>query len=417
MSKRKKKGFITKLFSMLVASSCILTSGCSSKEEKHVDLEITASTTQVDYTKDGDPVAPLSLVSITRKKDDDTSKKKDESDKEKADENSKKSDDSSKNDSSKSKKEADDKTPKEAKAYIEDGLEVVKVYPEVIDTSKVGEVEVFFTVKDTENDDYESQLSQTFEVVDKSAPQFKLTDKTVSISANSDFKPESYIKDDAGLTKVDAEPAEDATFDKGWYTIDSNVDTSKAGSYTVKYHAVGNGGGTTDLTLKVTVEEVTSSASADTSSKNESTSSKKNNSKANSSTKAKANANSNATATQQNNQTAADVTGGDMYNGVIQTQGCKKKTVHHDAITKETQYQEWVEDKAAWKEEYYVCNSCGQSFTTWEDASNHAEEMMDNGDTSHTWRNAVDFHPAEGHYETKTKTEIITPAYDEQVCE
>ena len=114
---------------------------------------------------------------------------------------------------------------------------------------------------------------------------------------------------------------------------------------------------------------------------------------------------------------AANATGNDTYNGVLQTPGCKKTTVHHDAITKETSYQEWVEDKPAWTEYVQKCNSCGAEFATDDEAANHAWEMQYKGDNSHTWSEVPKYHDAEGHYETRTKTEVIVPAYDEQVCE
>lgn len=366
------------VFITLVSATMIASSGCTSVTKDTLEVEIDAISDEIAYNENGEAVDPLTLVSITRKG-----------------------------------------TDAEDKAYIEEDLEVTKVSPEVIDTSKIGEVTVYYTVKDTE-DNSEAELSHTFEVVDKTAPAFKLKDSKATVKANADFKPESYIKDDAGLTKVDSEPEEGTEFDKGWYTITSNVDTKKAGSYTVKYHAVGNNGVATDAELKVTVEEnkeadtkkadsKQSTAKADTSGTKSSKTSTPKASTANTTTP--------ATQPAQDNS-AANVTGNDTYNGVLQTPGCKKTTVHHDAITKETSYQEWVEDKPAWTEKYLFCNACGQEFGLDEKAAaDHAAEMQLQGDNSHSWSGGDRYHAAEGHYETRTKTEVIVPAYDEQVCQ
>lgn len=364
--------------SLLLITSALLT-GCGVKVTKETEFSIKPTTTTIAYTKDGDPVEPLELVAIDR-----------------VEENSDAT-------------ETEETVELADEAYVADGLEVTKVYPEVIDTSVVGDVEVLFTVKDTENNDSTSELSVTFTVFDETAPAFKLskTDDTVTVGA--DFDPKSYIKADAGCEYVDEAPEDGSKYENGWYTITSNVSTKKAGKYKVIYHAENSSGTSTEVTLNITVKDA-ETASADNSSKAETK-------KSQSSSKQSNNSNSNASNNGgTSNSSSVDYTNGagtDSYNGVIQTEGCNKTLVHHDALYKDVTNQVYVKDQDAIVEEWQECSTCGAQFKTSTEAGDHM--ISQNHGSYHNILKTIQ--EESGHYENQTTQELICPAYDEYVCQ
>lgn len=375
----KKRLFTSAIVAGTMIASLLGSTGCSSKKETDYDIQVVQET--VEYTKSGDPVDPLTLVAITRKADSD--KKSTEKQTSTNEETSKKSE-------------------KATKATVEKGLKVTKVYPQVIDTSQLGEVEVKFTVKDTDNHDSAKELSAKFTVVDSTAPAFKLSDKKAAINAGDTFDPAAYIKDDAGLKKVDAEPEKnsDGKYDEGWYTIDSNVKTDTAGDYTVIYHAVSAEGNVTEATLKVTVNAAKETKTeSDTSTKKNQTQKNQKSAKGNTNTQT-------AAASSSSSGSSIPSSGTDSYNGVIQTDGCEKVKVHHDAITETKQIEHWSEPVV----EVWYKFSDGTEFSSYDEAS--AYQSNNNAGSFISFLKTVQ----ESQCTYETVEEVVVPAYDEYVC-
>lgn len=370
LKKSNKKKYIALLVVLLIAViSWIIVTFKMQPKETEIHLEVL--TKQITYSENATPVDPMSLVQITR----------------------------------------DKQSKKTEKPFIDEGLKV-SCYPKVIDTSKIDTVEVWFTVVDENNHDSTQKVSAEFEVIDKNAPKFELKSKSITIKIDDKFDPSSFVKNAYGAELVETQPEakSDGTYDATWYTVTSNVNSKKAGSYSVKYHVVGTNGVSSDVELKVKVEKKeTKQENPESSAKAE----KK--SKTNTTKSATKNNASNETTNTANNNSSAQVTGGDSYNGKEQTVGCTVTKVHHDAITKETSYQEWVEDQPESTETYLQC-SCGSKFSTQEEVMAHIDSMEQQEDYGHTYSVVTNTIPATGHYETKTSTEIITPAYDENIC-
>ena len=410
------------IISILIAFVGLFGIGCTN-ETQDTKLSIKQTKKTIAYDKDGKSVDPLDYVAIDRLTETEdtvatpeaTASASADSDSkvEISEDSEKESSDSKEETITESDEEDTDETVDLAdEAYIADGLEVEKVYPEVIDTSVVGDVEVLFTVKDTENNDSTAELSVTFTVVNETAPAFKLTKTEDTVTVNSEFDAKSYIKDDAGCEYVEEEPEDSSEYENGWYTITSNVSTKKAGSYKVKYHAENASGTATDVTLKITVSETAASSSEDNSSnsKNNSSSSKK-------TTTSSSNKNTSNSSNSTNNSSSSSTSyseGTDMYNGVIQTDGCSKKLVHHDAVTKTyVSGQNYVKDADAVTEEWWRCTSCNAEFSSEAEAKAHCDEQK-----HFSYANFLKTISAEqGHYEDNVVTETIVPAYDEYVCE
>ena len=342
-------------------------------KQKETEIHLEVLNKEIQYSEDATPVNPMTLVQIAR--------------------------------------EENYVNEKSEKAFVEKGLKV-SCYPEIIDTSKTGTVEVWFTVIDEDNHDSMQKISAELKVIDENAPKFELKSKSITIKIDDKFDPSSFVKNAYGAELVETQPEakSDGTYDATWYTVTSNVNSKKAGSYSVKYHVVGTNGVSSDVELKVKVEKKeTKQENLESSAKAE----KK--SKTNTTKSAMKNNASNETTNTANNNSSAQVTGGDSYNGKEQTVGCTVTKVHHDAITKETSYQEWVEDQPESTETYLQC-SCGSKFSTQEEVMAHIDSMEQQEDYGHTYSVVTNTIPATGHYETKTSTEIITPAYDENIC-
>ena len=215
--KKKKIKILSAVFAVILVIAAVITGtvGCNTSN-KDVEYEVTQIKKEVEYTSEGKPVDPLSLVYIGEKTD-----------------------------------------KKATKAGIDENLEAT-AYPVNIDTSRVGDIEVTYTVTDKKSGE-SKKITSTFEVVNSDAPVFKTTDKAKEIAVGDKFDPESLVKDDGGCKQVDEEPSknEDGTYDEAWYTVTSNVKTDKAGTYSVKFHAVGTNGVASDSEVKVTVTEKT----------------------------------------------------------------------------------------------------------------------------------------------------------------
>lgn len=389
--KKKKIKILSAVLAVIIAIAAVITGtvGCNTSN-KDVEYEVTQIKKEVKYTSEGKPVDPLSLVYIG------------------------------------------EKTEKKAtKAGIDENLEAT-AYPVNIDTSRVGDIEVTYTVTDKKSGE-SKKLTSTFEVVNSDAPVFKTTDKKKEITVGDKFDPESLVKDDGGCKQVDEEPSknEDGTYDEAWYTVTSNVKTDKAGTYSVKFHAVGTNGVASDSEVTVTVTEKKEESAKE----DPKTDSKKDTKTATKSDSKKTNKKSN-TANSKNNKTANKTNGATSKNNnnsapsgntssstQTQQKPAEKKCheVYHDAEGHwETVVtgQKWIQDTEGYNEEIVVCK-CGATFpddNAWEE---HSVSMLAQGDTNHTYSVQTIHHEGTGHYEdiTGQKYVIDKQAWTETVCE
>lgn len=387
--KKKKVKILSAVLAVIIAIAAVITGtvGCNTSN-KDVEYEVTQIKKEVEYTSEGKPVDPLSLVYIG------------------------------------------EKTEKKAtKSGIDENLEAT-AYPVNIDTSRVGDIEVTYTVKDKKSGE-SKKLTSTFEVVNPDAPVFKTTDKKKEITAGDKFDPESLVKENGGCKQVNEEPAknENGTYAEAWYTVTSNVNVDKAGTYSVKFHAVGTNGVASDSEVTVTVtEKKEESAKEDpkTDSKKDTKTATKSDSKKTDKKSNTANSKNNKTAgatVSKNNNTSSGNTSSSTQ---TQQKPAEKKChdVYHDAEGHwETVVtgQRWIEESPEKNiQDGYVCQSCGKFFSTADEAENHATDMMmDYGDGTHTYKSHFTITPATGHYEdiTEQKYVIDKQAWTETVCE
>ena len=389
--KKKKIKILSAVLAVIIAIAAVITGtvGCNTSN-KDVEYEVTQIKKEVEYTSEGKPVDPLSLVYIGEKTD-----------------------------------------KKATKAGIDENLEAT-AYPVNIDTSRVGDIEVTYTVTDKKSGE-SKKITSTFEVVNSDAPVFKTTDKTKEIAVGDKFDPESLVKDDGGCKQVDEEPSknEDGTYDEAWYTVTSNVKTDKAGTYSVKFHAVGTNGVASDSEVTVTVtEKKEESAKEDskadskkdtkTATKSDSKKTDKKSNTANSKNNKTADKTNGATASKNNNSSAPS--GNTSNSTQTQQKPAEKKCheVYHDAEGHwETVVtgQKWIQDTPDDEIEDIVCG-CGQHFGT--DRNAWLKHSADNDDPVHGgYKVETTVVPGTGHYEdiTEQKYVIDKQAWTETVCE
>lgn len=390
-NKKKRIKTISVVLAVIIVIVAVITGtvGCNTSN-KDVEYEVTQIKKEVEYTSAGKPVDPLSLVYIG------------------------------------------EKTEKKAtKAGIDENLEAT-AYPTNIDTSRVGEIEVTYTVTNKKSGE-KKKLTAKFEVVNSQAPAFKTTASSKEIKLGDEFDPKTLVKNDGGCKQVDEEPNknEDGTYDEAWYTVTSNVKTDKVGTYSVKFHAVGTNGTSSDTKVTITVSEKTEeSAKADSktnSKKDDKTTTKSDSKKAENKSNATASKN-NKTAEKTNGATASknnSSTSNGNTSSTTQTQQkpAEKKCqdVYHDAEGHwETAVtgQKWIQDTEGYDEKIVVCK-CGATFSddnAWEE---HNVSMLAQGDTNHTYSVQTIHHEGTGHYEdiTGQKYVIDKQAWTETVCE
>ena len=385
--KKKKIKILSAVLAVIIVIAAVITGtvGCNTSN-KDVEYEVTQIKKEVEYTSEGKPVDPLSLVYIGEKTD-----------------------------------------KKATKAGIDENLEAT-AYPVNIDTSRVGDIEVTYTVTDKKSGE-SKKITSTFEVVNSDAPVFKTTDKTKEIAVGDKFDPESLVKDDGGCKQVDEEPSknEDGTYDEAWYTVTSNVKTDKAGTYSVKFHAVGTNGVASDSEVTVTVTEKTEESAKDES-KTDSKKDTKTATKADSNTDKKSNtakSKNNKTADKTNGATASKnnntSSGNASSSNQPQQKPAEKKCheVYHDAEGHwETVVigQKWIQDTEGYYEKIVVCG-CGATFpddNAWEEHAINEEDPIHGGYTVQSI-----YHDGTGHYEdiTEQKYLIDKQAWTETVCE
>ena len=366
-NKKKRIKILSVILAVIIVIAAVITGtvGCNTSN-KDAEYELTQIKKEVEYTSEGKPIDPLSLVYIGEKAE-----------------------------------------KKATKAGIDENLEAT-AYPTNIDTSRVGEIEVTYTV----------------------------TNKTASskeIKLGDEFDPKTLVKNDGGCKQVDEEPNknEDGTYDEAWYTVTSNVKTDKVGTYSVKFHAVGTNGASSDTKVTITVSEKTEeSAKADSktnSKKDDKTTTKSDSKKAENKSNATASKN-NKTAEKTNGTTASKNNNTSSGNTSSSTQPQQKPAekkcheVYHDAEGHwETVVtgQKWIQDTQDSYQDDIVC-ACGKHFGTDYDAySSHADDALADGDLGHGYSVQQIVIPGTGHYEdiTEQKYVIDKQAWTESVCE
>lgn len=118
------------------------------------------------------------------------------------------------------------------------------------DTKKLGKQTLSFTLA---KEGMERTFTLEIEVKDTQKPAIALKETQVSLAYGADFDPKSYVK--SVKDPVDGDlPYQKENSKKAGYTIKHDVNTKKAGKYTVTYIAVDNHGNTTEKKLPVTVE-------------------------------------------------------------------------------------------------------------------------------------------------------------------
>lgn len=393
--KKKKIKILSAVLAVIIAIAAVITGtvGCNTSN-KDVEYEVTQMKKEVEYTSEGKPVDPLSLVYIGKKLD-----------------------------------------KKATKAGIDENLEAT-AYPVNIDTSRVGDVKVTYTVTDKKSGE-SKKLTSTFKVVNSDAPVFTTTDKTKEISVGDKFDPESLVKDDGGCKQVVEEPSKnaDGTYDEAWYTVTSNVKSEKAGTYSVKFHAVGTNGVASDSEVTITVTEKTEESAKEdpktdskkytkTATKSDSKKTNKKSNTANSKNNKTANKTNGATASKNNNNSAPS--GNTSSSTQTQQKPAEKKCheVYHDAEGHwETVVtgQKWIQDTQDQTIVKYKCNGCGQIFTDQTAAFEHGENMSEAGveGEGKGFSDVYEVIPGTGHYEdiTGQKYVIDKQAWTENVCE
>ena len=393
--KKKKIKILSAVLAVIIVIAAVITGtvGCNTSN-KDAEYEVTQIKKEVEYTSEGKPVDPLSLVYIG------------------------------------------EKTEKKAtKAGIDENLEAT-AYPTNIDTSRVGEIEVTYTVTNKKSGE-KKKLTAKFEVVNSQAPAFKTTASSKEIKLGDEFDPKTLVKNDGGCKQVDEEPNknEDGTYDEAWYTVTSNVNVDKAGTYSVKFHAVGTNGVASDSEVTVTVtekKEESTKEDSKTDSKKDTKTATKSDSKKTDKKSDTANSKNNKTADKTNGATASKNNNSSVPSGntssstQTQQKPAEKKCheVYHDAEGHwETVVtgQKWIQDTQDQTIVKYKCNGCGQIFTDQTAAFEHGENMSEAGveGEGKGFSDVYEVIPGTGHYENITgqKYVIDKQAWTETVCE
>lgn len=140
----------------------------------------------------------------------------------------------------------------------------VEADPTSINLNFVGEQEITYSI-DTENDKgrkIEKVYNVTVYVEDTEAPVIELESEDITLSKGASFNPEDNVKvtDNSEVcTLVTKKPnkttKENEVYTTSWYMIDSDVDTSTPGEYTVKVTACDKYGNEAEpKTFSVTVD-------------------------------------------------------------------------------------------------------------------------------------------------------------------
>lgn len=127
-----------------------------------------------------------------------------------------------------------------------------KITASNFDIKKVGQTDVVFLVC---VDDKCAEYTQKVEIKDTKKPVIKLKKDKVEISVSDKFDPASNIESVKDTVDGDIKKSDDKKLTKNGYIITSDVDTKKAGSYSVKVTAYDVNGNKEENSYKVTVKE------------------------------------------------------------------------------------------------------------------------------------------------------------------
>lgn len=119
-----------------------------------------------------------------------------------------------------------------------------------IDTMKIGEFEVEFYA--CINDTCDTVI-QTVTIKDTKAPEIVVKDTEMEIKQNTEFDPANYIESVKDIVDGDIKYSEKEVEKDGYY-ITGEIDTAKAGEYTIKIIAVDKHGNKTEKECKITVK-------------------------------------------------------------------------------------------------------------------------------------------------------------------
>ena len=138
--------------------------------------------------------------------------------------------------------------------------------PEKIDLTKVGTQKILYTV--TMKDSYQQVVSREFSlnvtVHDTQSPTITLANSKLTITEGDVFDAKENITSvidpvDGELQYVESEPEKNNKtapyYENGWYVIESDVDTEKPGSYSVRIKAYDKNGNAADVAYSVTVKQ------------------------------------------------------------------------------------------------------------------------------------------------------------------
>lgn len=124
--------------------------------------------------------------------------------------------------------------------------------PETIDPAKIGTQTVTYTI--TRNGQI-STVAETFTVSDKNAPIIKIKETSVTVRIGDEFDPASNVESVTDDIDGNLERKESIDPNTAGYTLSSNVDTSKAGTYQVSVNAVDSTGNSSNQIYTVYVSE------------------------------------------------------------------------------------------------------------------------------------------------------------------
>ena len=130
---------------------------------------------------------------------------------------------------------------------------VIEEYPQ-LDTKKIGKQTLRFLMK---QDEVEKTFEYTVEVKDSEPPIILIKEDTIELRVNDSFDPSSNITSVSDPVDGDLQRQEEGEEpEKGHYLIVSDVDTSKAGTYTVRILAADANGNSAQQEYTVEVKGI-----------------------------------------------------------------------------------------------------------------------------------------------------------------
>lgn len=142
----------------------------------------------------------------------------------------------------------------DAKELVKSFTGNVKEYP-TIDTTKLGEQEIYFLL---EREGVEKKISYSITIVDTQAPVITFSKEPLEIKQNTDFKEQDAIA--SVKDSVDGDiPYTQGSLEDNTYTVISDVDTGKEGTYTITVKAKDKHGNASEKSIQVQVRKDASS--------------------------------------------------------------------------------------------------------------------------------------------------------------